>query len=223
MSTAGTAGATGTASGLPAYQSEESDATAPAADAAGPGARLLGRRGRALGVVALVLATIGFSVPLWGEIRERVVDRVDDAPDGAIGIGTAIAWCTSVLSNIVTLGVLAAVVGVLGAVAARHLPLPAAWGTDRFADFTALRRAFVLGWIAFVLAKLTCWSLGRIALGESMSRAVPSVTHLDAWLPLLPCALLLAGRAAGTTWARAACVAAAVTAVYATALGLLPS
>ncbi|MGA4841574.1 hypothetical protein [Streptomyces sp. G45] len=189
---------------------------------AGPGG-LLGRRGRALGIVALVLGTVAFSVPLWGEIRERVVERVDDAPEGAIGIGTAIAWCTSVLSNIVTLGVLAAVVGVLGALAARHLPLPAAWGTDRFADFTTLRRAFTLGWIAFVLAKLACWSVAHLVTGGSMARAVPSVTHFDGWLPLLPCALLLAGRAAGAAWVRAAAVAASVTAVYAMTLALLPS
>ncbi|WP_172387492.1 hypothetical protein [Streptomyces sp. MNP-20] len=226
----GTTGTTGTTrangvAGLPAFEDDAPGAAPAPPPARGSfGRRLLTRRGHALGVSALVVATAGFSVPLWGEIHDQVVERVDSASEGAIGIGTSIAWCTSLLANVLTLGLLGVLVGALGAVAARHLPLP---GTPRIADgsgdFTRLRRAFTLGWVAFVLAKLTAWTVAGLALGHDVSRAVPTVTHLDAWLPLLPCALLLAGRAAGAAWPRAAAVAAAVTAGYATALGLLPS
>ncbi|WP_030687443.1 hypothetical protein [Streptomyces sp. NRRL B-1347] len=222
------------AAGLPAYGDDAPDglgaAAAPASGAragSAPGSfgqGLLTRRGHALGVSALIVATAGFSVPLWGEIHDKVVERVDTASEGAIGIGTSIAWCTSLLANVLTLGLLGVLVGALGAVATRHLPLPGdvqgAGGAD---DFTRLRRAFTLGWAAFVLAKLTAWTAAGLALGHDVSRAVPTVTHLDAWLPLLPCALLLAARAAGSAWPRAAATAAAVTAAYATALWLLPS
>ncbi|MEI5103277.1 hypothetical protein RB200_38055 [Streptomyces sp. PmtG] len=233
----GTTRATGTA-GLPAYEDgaldtlETPDAPGTPGDgaAAGPGAfgqGLLTRRGHALGVSALVVATAGFSVPLWGEIRDRVTERLDSASEGAIGIGASIAWCTSLLANVLTLGLLGVLVGALGAVATRHLPLPGAAGNagnaGNAADFTRVRRAFTLGWVAFVLAKLTAWTAAGLALGHGVARAVPTVTHLDGWLLLLPCALLLAGRAAGSAWPRAAAVAAAVTAAYATALWLLPS
>ncbi|RSS32581.1 hypothetical protein EF906_33640 [Streptomyces sp. WAC08241] len=160
---------------------------------------------------------------MWDEIRTRVLERVDHAPDGAIGIGTGIAWTTTALANVVTLGVLGVLVGVLGAIGLRHLPLPGDRKPLLPADFTTLRRAYTLGWIAFVLAKLTCWTLFRLAADESTAWAVPSVTHLDAWLPLLPCALLLTGRAAGAALPRAAAVAAGVTVLYATALWSLPS
>ncbi|MGH4032831.1 hypothetical protein ACQB60_28295 [Actinomycetota bacterium Odt1-20B] len=215
--------------GLPVHGGAEEEPEA-GADLAGHGggraARLLGRRGHALGVGALVAATVGFGVPLWSELRARVLERVEDAPDGAIGIGTAVAWCTSVLANIVTLGVLGFALGALGAVALRLRfggdggPAPEAAGSG---GFTRVRRAFTLGWIAFVLAKLTGWTLVRLALGDGISRAVPSVTLLDGWLVLLPCALAAAGRIAGAGWPRAAAAAAGVTAVYATALLLLPS
>ncbi|MFF8599086.1 hypothetical protein ACF065_15340 [Streptomyces sp. NPDC015232] len=214
---------TGGPDGLPSYRGD--DATAPGLGTRGGAARLPGRRLHALGACALVLATLGFGVPLWGEIRERVLDRVGPVSDGAIGIGTGIAWTTSALANIVTLGVLGVLVGVLGALAVRHLPLPPN-GERRprpTAAFTDLRRAFTLGWIGFVLAKLTGWTLTRLLTGGSTAWAVPSVTHLDAWLPLLPCALLLTGRAVGASWPRAATVAVGITALYALALGLLPS
>ncbi|MFI8927953.1 hypothetical protein ACIG3E_09800 [Streptomyces sp. NPDC053474] len=225
--TTGTTGITRTngVAGLPAFEDDAPGATPAPPAARGPfGQRLLTRRGHALGVSALVVATAAFSVPLWGEIHDKVVERVDSASEGAIGIGTSIAWCTSLLANVLTLGLLGVLVGALGAVATRHLPPPGALPTaDESGDFTRLRRAFTLGWVAFVLAKLTVWTVAGLALGHDVSRAVPTVTHLDAWLPLLPCALLLAGRATGAAWPRAAAVAAAVTAVYATALGLLPS
>ncbi|MEU8621064.1 hypothetical protein [Streptomyces sp. NPDC048623] len=237
----GAGGLSGSAAGLPAYRGE--DATAPASTPTPtpttdgfPAARLPGRRAHALGVCALVVATLGFGVPLWGEIRARVHDRVGDVSDGAIGIGTGIAWSTSALANIVTLGVLGALMGVLGTLALRHLPLRLLLPGERqprqpggftdfttFTDFTALRRAYTLGWIAFVLAKLVCWSLARLVTGGSLAWAVPSVTHLDAWLPLLSCALLLTGRAVGASWPRAAAVAAVLTTLYATALWSLPS
>ncbi|MFI9001686.1 hypothetical protein [Streptomyces sp. NPDC053541] len=217
--------------GLPGYRGD--DDTAPGLGTGGGAARLPGRRLHALGVCALVLATLGFGVPLWGEIRERVLDRVGPVSDGAVGIGTGIAWTTSALANIVTLGVLGVLVGVLGALAVRHLPLPLPLplspsrnGERRprpTAEFTELRRAFTLGWIGFVLAKLTGWTLARLVTGGSTAWAVPSVTQLDAWLPLLPCALLLTGRAIGASWPRAATVAVGITALYALALGLLPS
>ncbi|XIE79400.1 hypothetical protein AB6O49_17970 [Streptomyces sp. SBR177] len=222
---------TGSPDGLPGYRGD--DATAPGlGTGTGTGtARFPGRRLHALGVCALVLATLGFGVPLWGEIRERVLDRVGPVSDGAVGIGTGIAWTTSALANIVTLGVLGVLVGVLGALAVRHLPLPVSLSPSRngerrprpTAEFTELRRAFTLGWIGFVLAKLTGWTLARLVTGGSTAWAVPSVTHLDAWLPLLPCALLLTGRAVGASWPCAATAAVGVTALYALALGLLPS
>ncbi|GLW50550.1 hypothetical protein Stsp02_62110 [Streptomyces sp. NBRC 14336] len=207
--------------GLPAYLGDE---TGEVGEPAAPKAtRLPGRRAHALGVCALVLATLGFGIPLSGEIRERVRDRVGPVSDGAIDIGTAIAWCTTALANIVTLGVLGVLVGVLGALALRHLPLPGERRPRFPGEFTDLRRAFTLGWIAFVLTKLTGWTLARLATGGSTAWAVPSVTHLDAWLPLLPCALLLTGRVVGASWPRAAAVAAGITALYATALWSLPS
>ncbi|MBB5106469.1 hypothetical protein [Streptomyces spectabilis] len=227
--TSGSTRATGTA-GLPAYEDDapgapDAPGTPEAPDGgAGFGQRLVTRRGHALGVSALVVATAAFSVPLWGEIHDRVVERLDTASEGAVGIGTSIAWCTSLLANVLTLGLLGVLVGALGAVATRHLPLPGALNTaTEPGDFTRPRRAFTLGWVAFVLAKLTVWTAAGLALGHDVSRAVPTVTHLDAYLPLLPCALLLAARAAGSAWPRAAATAAAVTAVYATALWLLPS
>ncbi|MFF2214908.1 hypothetical protein [Streptomyces antibioticus] len=213
--------------GLPAYQGDGDGEPATGFPEGRLPGRLPGRRVHALGVCALVAATLGFGVPLWGEIRERVLDRVAPMSDGAIGIGTGIAWSTSALANIVTLGVLGALVGVLGALAVRHLPLPGeGLGTRRpgsAGEFTGLRRAFTLGWIAFVLVKLTGWTLARLATGGSTAWAVPSVTHLDLWLPLLPCALLLTGRAVGASWPRAAAVAGGITALYAIALGTLPS
>lgn len=211
--------------GLPAYRGDGADEPATAEGA--PPARLPSRRAHALGVCALAVATLCFGVPLWGEIRERVLERVGPVSDGAIGIGTGIAWTTSALANIVTLGVLGVLVGVLGALAVRHLPLPATLPGERrplpTGTFTDLRRAFTLGWIAFVLVKLAAWTLARLATGGSTAWAVPSVTHLDAWLPLLPCALLLTGRAVGASWPRAAAVAAGITGLYVIALWALPS
>ncbi|GHG93293.1 hypothetical protein [Streptomyces lanatus] len=186
---------------------------------------LTSRRGHAFGIAVLVLATAAFSVPLWDVIRAQVEERVGGAPDGAIGVGAAIAWCTGLLANVLTLGLLGVLVGALGAVAARHLPLPgsAVRPTARPDDFTRVRRAFTLGWAAFVLAKLIAWTVAGLALGRDVARAVPAVTHLDGWLLLLPAVLLCAGRAVGYAWPRAAAVAVAVTAAYATALWLTPS
>ncbi|SBT90106.1 hypothetical protein GA0115233_101558 [Streptomyces sp. DI166] len=212
------------ASGLPAYRADEpAESAEPAATGGSPAGRLPGRRLHALGVCALVLATLGFGIPLGGEIRARVKERVGPVSDGAIDVGTGIAWSTTALANIVTLGVLGVLVGVLGAIGLRHLPLPGERQPRLPGDFTALRRAFTLGWIAFVLTKLTCWTLTRLATGGSTAWAVPSVTHLDAWLPLLPCTLLVTGRVIGASRPRAAAVAAGITTLYATALWSLPS
>ncbi|GGU31489.1 hypothetical protein [Streptomyces violascens] len=204
---------------LPAYNSDFGGAAAMLSDAGGPSDRLPTRRAHALGIALLLLCTAAFCVPLWGEIRARLQVRLPDAPNGAVGIGTAIGWSTATLANLVTIGVLGVLFGVLGALALR-------WRTPGRAtfDFTGARRTFTLAWGLYVLAKLAGQGILAFFEGAQLADAVPALMRPDAWLALLFGALLWAARAlAGATWPRALATAGILTVLYAGTLVLLPS
>ncbi|MFE5485304.1 hypothetical protein [Streptomyces sp. NPDC056527] len=213
-------------SGLPVLPAEPAEAAERSAVEAGqPGprdpsdglwARLRTRRGHALGIIVLLFATALFSWPLHAEIRAQVETRLPDAPEGALGIGAAVGWSTATLANIATVGVLAVLFGVLGALGMK-------WAAPS-EEFTAQRRTFTLAWALFVLVKLVGWTLLAPLLGGEAAQAVPSLTRIDWALPLLFGALLWAARAAGRApWPRACAVACAVTGLYVGSLLALPS
>ncbi|MCX5071196.1 hypothetical protein OHA84_35425 [Streptomyces sp. NBC_00513] len=156
-------------------------------------------------------------LPLQDRIRDEIAVRIPDASDGALDIGAAIGWTTALLANLATVGVLAAVFGVAGAVTMRWAAPPAG------RDFTRARRAFSLAWLGFVFSKLLATALGTPMLGwGDAADAVPALTRLDVWTCLLAAALFVAGRAVGTPRPRAVGVAAALTALYTGTLLLLP-
>ncbi|MEV0317360.1 hypothetical protein ACIBKX_22890 [Streptomyces sp. NPDC050658] len=212
------AAAAGRGGDLPFYGAEFSGTGSPGTNARAPQwrDRLLGRRGHALSVAALLVVTVLFTVPVWGEIRVRIVERMPDAESGAVGIGTAIGWSTAALANMATVGVLGVVFGVVGAVAmrwARPAAAPAAPASP--AAFVRARRAFTVGWALFVAGKFTGWSLVCVLTGGRLADAAASLTRPDPWLVLLFGALLWSGRSAlGAAWPRACAVAAAMTAVF---------
>ncbi|MFC4955473.1 hypothetical protein ACFPFX_04085 [Streptomyces mauvecolor] len=212
-------GRTPEAARLPVYVGDFGRAPAMPSAAGGPSDRLPTRRAHALGIALLLLCTAVFCVPLWDEIRARLQVRLPDAPDGAVGIGTAIGWSTATLANLVTIGVLGVLFGVLGALALRwRTPDPATF------DFTGVRRTFTLAWGLYVLAKLAGQGILAFFGRAQLADAVPALTRTDAWLPLLFGALLWAARAlAGAAWPRALATAGALTVLYAGTLLLLPS
>lgn len=217
---------------LPSYPGDmnrvggHADASAPGAPGApgapaigGPAFRPVTRRAHALGTALLLLCTAAFCVPLWGEIRARLHLRLPDAPEGALGIGTAIGWSTATLANLVTVGVLGVLFGVLGALALRHRTTGAT--PD---DFTGARRAYTAAWGGYVLAKLTGQGILALFGSARLAAAVPSLTSADAGLALLFAALVGAGRMLlGATWARALSVAGGLTALYTATFLLLPA
>ncbi|WP_438292980.1 hypothetical protein [Streptomyces sp. HUAS TT7] len=204
---------------LPSYASELQQGSAAPPTAGGPTGRLPTRRAHALGVALLLLCTAAFCIPLWDEIRARLQVRLPDAPDGAVGIGTAIGWSTATLANLVTIGVLGVLFGVLGALALRwRTPDPATF------DFTGVRRTFTIAWGLYVLAKLAGQGILAAFGWAQLATAVPALTRPDGWLPLLFGALLWAARSfAGAAWPRALAMAGALTALYTGTLLLLPS
>ncbi|MEU8568626.1 hypothetical protein AB0C51_09730 [Streptomyces pathocidini] len=164
--------------------------------------------------VTLLMALVNLT--LLGQYRAAVLERVPDAPPGAVKAGVAAALLFGSVLNALGVLVLLFLAGAAGAAACR------AFGTHT--EFTRVRVTVALAVALFLAAKVIVITAASLAFGVPQTRHVTELIG-SADLSLL---LLAAGcafavrRVSGLTWGRSAVCAAAPTAVFA-AFCLIPT
>ncbi|MFJ4091780.1 hypothetical protein ACIPYS_09370 [Kitasatospora sp. NPDC089913] len=151
----------------------------------GPKAWLLSRRGHVWTVVVLLALVTVMCVPVWGPLRAQVAERLPDTSAEAVTLGAAVGWTALTIGNLATVGVLMALISVVGAGLVRWV--------GGSGDFARARRGFALGWVAFVVLRAGGWLLLPGPADGEAAAAVPSVVRADAGvLLMLPLAVCVA-------------------------------